>query len=337
MGKVSVDPQHNEIFIANGDETILVLDQHGPGECRAEEDFGQGPDTQLETERRQWNLRARRPRFTPLAGACSGGIAGGRVLIFDRAASGKYAAEGDLSKGQWRAGQSVRDLCSQIAIGYIPSRLEYRNLEKSRKWREHRAAIENPGACGPRRQYRDRIVLDPLHKEVIIATAAGNSIMTFLCAGSVRRVAHHPAGDSLELGAEIGAARRRGAAPNSRGRRELLPNAGRARSRRQFSSCGLVVRPAALTASIVFAAPASASAARTIPQPGAVWKRDVSNTTDRVARFGLMDVNGDSRRRALRKSLVQPRRRGEAEGRRVRQAQCMTLPLSSLTSNVIME
>ena len=106
VGKVSVDPTHNEIFIANGDNTILVFRSPRSGKYRAEEDF--------------WAGRIPSWKLSGASGTCvridaihnlllvpTGGIAGGRVLIFDRDASGNTPPKA-IIQGPWRWAISLR-------------------------------------------------------------------------------------------------------------------------------------------------------------------------------------------------------------------------------------
>ena len=86
VGKVSIDAVHNEIYLANGDETILVFDRMANGNVAPKRVLG-GPNTQLKLGGASGTC----VRIDPIHNLLlvpSGWVTGGEVLVFDRTASG---------------------------------------------------------------------------------------------------------------------------------------------------------------------------------------------------------------------------------------------------------
>ena len=178
-GKVSIDPVHDEIFLATPDNTILTFNRLDNGNIPPKRILG-GSDTQLSLGQ-QSNGGGNVPciRIDPIHNLLivpRGGYGGGKVLVFDRTASGnappRATIRGPVGMGnQFEVyGPRLRLVThtkGNIEIWKIP--LEGESTEPP---------VKIPAPLG--RQSNDiGIVLDPLHKEVIIATAAGNAVMTF--------------------------------------------------------------------------------------------------------------------------------------------------------------
>ncbi len=176
VGKVSVDPENNEIFIANGDQTILVFDRMASGNVAPKRVLG-GPDTQLKLGGASGTC----VRIDPIHNLLlvpSGGVVGGRVLVFDRTASGNTAPKA-IIQGPVAMGNQFEIYAPKLRLVSYPhgSNIEIWKIPESGVSTE--PPLKIPAPVGRGGNTETGIVLDPLHKEVIIATAAGNSIMTF--------------------------------------------------------------------------------------------------------------------------------------------------------------
>ncbi len=175
--KVSIDPVHNEIMMATADNTIITFDRLANGNVAPKRVLG-GPDTQLT---RLGNQCIRIDPIHNLLLVPSGGSplrGGGRILVFDRTASGNTPPKAVI-KGPVEIFDQFEVYAPKLRL--ITFNRDDRNIEI---WKipETGESAEPPlkifaplgrtaGSIG--------IVLDPLHQEVIIATAAGNSIVTF--------------------------------------------------------------------------------------------------------------------------------------------------------------
>ncbi len=176
VGKVSVDGDHNEIYLANGDQTILVFDRMANGNVAPKRVLG-GPDTQI----RLGGASGTCIRIDPIHNLLlvpSGGVGGGKVLVFDRTASGntppKAVIQGPVAMGNQFEVYAPKLRMITYAKG---GSLEIWNIPQNGVSTDPPVRI--PAPVGRGQNNETGIVLDPLHKEVIIATGAGNSIMTF--------------------------------------------------------------------------------------------------------------------------------------------------------------
>jgi hypothetical protein len=176
VGKVSIDPENNEIYIANGDQTILVFDRLANGNVAPKRILG-GPDTQLKLSGASGTCLRIDPIHNLLL-VPSGGIQGGKVLIFDRTASGNTPPKAVI-QGPVAMGNQFEIYAPKLRLVTYPhgSNIEIWKIPQSGVSTEPPLKIAAPVGRGGNTE--TGIVLDPLHKEVIIATAAGNSIMTF--------------------------------------------------------------------------------------------------------------------------------------------------------------
>ena len=179
-GKVSIDPVHDEIILATPDQTILTFDRLANGNVAPKRVLG-GNDTQLslgEQNTGGGNVPCIRvdPIHNLLLVPVSGRRGGGQVLVFDRTASGNTPPKAVI-KGPVGMGNQFEVYAPKMRLvthtrGYI----EIWKIPQQGESTEPPVRI--PAPLG--RQSNDiGIVLDPIHKEVIIATAAGNNIMTF--------------------------------------------------------------------------------------------------------------------------------------------------------------
>jgi len=176
VGKVSIDPVHNEIYLANGDESILVFDRLASGNVAPKRVLG-GPNTQLKLSGASGTCVRVDPIHNLLL-VPSGGIAGGKVLVFDRTASGNTAPKATIQGPVVMGNQFEVYAPKSRLIAYAKGgNLEIWKIPESGVSTDPPLRIATPLGRGGNNE--TGIVLDPLHKEVIIATAAGNSIMTF--------------------------------------------------------------------------------------------------------------------------------------------------------------
>ena len=188
--KVAIDPVHNEYYVISADQRVLTFDRQAKGNV-APKRILSGPHTMLSVGR-QTTLEdvttistygsqdgpriridsAHNLLFVPSESKARGG-SGGPMLVFDRTASGDTAPiafvnspGGDFelyppesriityAKGSFQIwNYPAKGETAQAPFKVIPAPLG-----------------EHAGAA---------IALDPLHKEVIVATAGANSILTF--------------------------------------------------------------------------------------------------------------------------------------------------------------
>jgi hypothetical protein len=176
VGKVSIDAVHNEILFANGDQTILVFDRLANGNVAPKRILG-GPDTQIKLG----GASGTAIRVDPIHNLLlvpTGGVGGGNVLIFDRTASGNTPPKG-IIQGPVVMGNQFEVYAPKLRlVAYAKGgNLEVWKIPLSGVNNDPPLRIATPLGRGGNNE--TGLVLDPLHKEVIIATAAGNSIMTF--------------------------------------------------------------------------------------------------------------------------------------------------------------
>ena len=207
-GKVSIDPVHNEIFFATPDQTILVFDRLAQGNVAPKRVLG-GPDTQISLGTQNTNDYTADSKtgpdggnvysvygggnvpciridpihnllLVPTVGARgrggAGGGGGGKILVFDRTASGNAPPKAII--------QGPVGLGNQFEVYAPKSRLITYTRGNIEIWKipENGVSTDRPlriAAPVGRGGGDIGIVLDPLHKEVIVATAAGNSVVTF--------------------------------------------------------------------------------------------------------------------------------------------------------------
>ena len=211
-GKVAIDPDNNEILLATPapKNEIRVFSRLANGDV-APIRIISGPDTQLFMGRQTTgggNVPAMRVDpihnllLVPVSGAGGGrgqagargqsdsqrqasatgdnegggNGSGGRVLIFDRNASGNAKPKAVII-GPVRTGNQFEVYGpNRVMITHSRDTLEIWKIPESGESSEPPLRI--PAPLG-RASADTGIALDPAHKEVIIATAAGNTIMTF--------------------------------------------------------------------------------------------------------------------------------------------------------------
>jgi 6-phosphogluconolactonase (cycloisomerase 2 family) len=173
--KVSIDAVHNEILMATADNKIIVFDRLDNGNVAPKRILG-GPDTQLS------GLGNQCIRIDPVHNLLlvpgGRGPNRGKILIFDRTASGNTPPKAKINGpveifDQFEVyGPKLR----LVTFNRDDRNIEIWKIPESGESSEPPMKIFAPlgrtaGSIG--------IVLDQLHKEVIIASAAGNSIVTF--------------------------------------------------------------------------------------------------------------------------------------------------------------
>jgi hypothetical protein len=171
--KLTIDPVHNEILLASPDQDILVFDRLASGNVAPKRVLG-GPHTQLKLGD-QTPIRVD-PIHNLLIVPSGSGYSGGKILVFDRTASGDTPPKGFI-KGPVRMGEQFAIYAPKLRlVTHVGNNIEIWKIPESGENDEPPVKISAPLG----RQSSDiGITLDPLHKEVIIATAAGNAIMTF--------------------------------------------------------------------------------------------------------------------------------------------------------------
>jgi hypothetical protein len=194
-GKVAIDPANNEIYLATPDQTILVFDRMANGNVAPKRVLG-GPLTQLSLGKQNTNPEISNGGsvygggnvpairidpihnllLVPTQGGDEANGGGGRVLVFDRTASGNTPPKAVI-KGPVRMGNqfAVYSPKSRL-VSYTGTNIEIWKVPDSGESTEPPVKISAPlgrmsGDIG--------IVLDPLHKTVIVASSAGNAILTF--------------------------------------------------------------------------------------------------------------------------------------------------------------
>lgn len=192
-GKVSIDAVHEEIYIATPDQTILVFNRTDNGNVAPKRVLG-GPHTMLSLGVQNTNpnsfsgvgntygggnppcLRIDPVHNLLLAPVEGVGASTGAVLIFDRTASGDTPPRA-IIKGPVRMGNQFEIYPPTLQlITHFANNFEIWKIPQSGTSTE--GPIKIPAPLG--RQSTDiGMVLDPLHKEVIVATAAGNEIQTY--------------------------------------------------------------------------------------------------------------------------------------------------------------
>jgi len=179
-GKVSIDPVHDEIFLATPDQTILTFNRLDNGNVAPKRVLG-GNDTELSLGEQSMgggNVPCIRidPIHNLLLVPVSGRRGGGKILVFDRTASGNTRPKASI-RGPVGMGNQFEVYAPKLRlVTHTRGNIEIWNIPLNGESTERPVKI--PAPLG--RQSGDiGIVLDPLHKEVIIASAAGNTVMTF--------------------------------------------------------------------------------------------------------------------------------------------------------------
>jgi hypothetical protein len=194
-GKVSIDPVNNEIYLATPDQTILVFNRTDNGNVAPKRVLG-GPHTQLSLGKQNTDnavfsgngynvygggnvpcIRIDAVHNLLLVPVDGRGLPdSGAVLIYDRTASGDTPPKA-MIKGPVRMGNQFDIYPPALKlISHTGNNFEIWKIPTSGTSTEPPQKIVAPLG----RQSGDiGLVVDPLHKEVIVATAAGNTVETF--------------------------------------------------------------------------------------------------------------------------------------------------------------
>ena len=187
VGKVSIDPVNNEILMATPNNEIIVFSREANGNVAPIRVLG-GPDTQIAMPQQ---------RTHPSMGTVGGGNVpkigvdpihnlllvpndrgdNGRneVLIFDRTASGNTPPRAVI-RGPVRMGNQFAVYAPKMRmVIYRRPNIEIWDIPLDGVSTKPPLKIYAPFPKGA----GDGVALDPLHKEVLIATAAGNTVLTF--------------------------------------------------------------------------------------------------------------------------------------------------------------
>ena len=178
--KVTVDAVHGEIYLPTPDQAILVFDRLANGNT-APIRIISGKDTQLALGV-QTNGSGQGPPIrvdpihnlilAPTFGRAANG--GGRILIFDRMANGNTPPKA-IIKGPVGMGNQF-EVFGRNLITHTGNDLEIWRIPETGESDERPLKI--PAPLG-RHSFDLGMALDPLHKEVIISSSAGNAILTF--------------------------------------------------------------------------------------------------------------------------------------------------------------
>jgi hypothetical protein len=179
-GKVTVDGVNSEIIMATPDQQILTFDRMSNGNVAPKRILG-GNDTELslgEQNTGGGNVPCIRvdPIHNLLLVPITGRRGGGQILVFDRTASGNTKPRARI-KGPVGMGNQFEVYAPKMRlVTHTRNHIEIWKIPMEGESTEPPMRI--PAPLG--RQSNDiGIVLDPVHKEVIVASAAGNNILTF--------------------------------------------------------------------------------------------------------------------------------------------------------------
>jgi hypothetical protein len=208
-GKLAIDPDNNEILLATPNQEIRIFSRLANGNV-APIRILKGPDTQLSLGRQTdggGNVPAIRVDpihnllLVPIAGGGRGGRAAGDadqargggqgrnggggggggggeggILVFDRTASGNTKPKAIIAGPIGLGNQFEVYAANRVMISHSRDMLEIRKIPETGVSTEK--PLQIPAPLG-RSSADSGIALDPAHKEVIVATAAGNTVMTF--------------------------------------------------------------------------------------------------------------------------------------------------------------
>lgn len=186
-GKLGIDPTNNMILLATPAprNELLFFARESNGDVAPVRKIV-GPDTQLSNGVQTTgggNVPAIRvdPIHNQLlittVGERGSNGSGSKVLIFDRNASGNVKPKAIIA-GPVRTGNQFEVYGpTRLLISHSNDTLEARRIPESGE--SHDPPVLSIRAPLSRASADTGIALDPAHKEVIIATAAGNTIVTF--------------------------------------------------------------------------------------------------------------------------------------------------------------
>ena len=167
VDRVAIDPVHNEIFVGSRLHKILVFRRESNGDAEPIRVLG-GPDSELGTNP---PIRVDTVNNLLLVSGQSG------ILVFDRTASGNARPKAVLRGVGPTGGSAQFEVYNGMVIS--PGRDDHIYAWSLKDTAENpRPLWRIPAPLGPRASQLG-IVLDPPHKEVLIATGEGNQIRVF--------------------------------------------------------------------------------------------------------------------------------------------------------------
>lgn len=185
-GKVAIDPQNNLIMLATPAprNEILFFPREASGDVAPIRRIA-GPDTQIDNgTQREGGGNTPAIRVDPTrnllligtVGRRGSNGSGGKILVFDRTASGNVKPKAVIEGPVWTGNQFEVYPPNRLLISHYRGNLELWKIPLSGV--STNPPVRIPAPLG-RNSADTGIALDPVHKEVIIATAAGNTILTY--------------------------------------------------------------------------------------------------------------------------------------------------------------
>jgi hypothetical protein len=186
LDKVTIDPVHGEYLITTPNQEVLVFDRLATGNAEPIRRL-KGPDTGLMVGRQKDGIftgKGGNPsiRVDPIHNLLlvpvseynntSGRVGEQKILVFDRTASGNTKPRAVMYGADLGAIYAPK----QRLINHERGELQIWNIPDTGEVRQ--PILRIPAPLEPRAS-GGVMDLDPVHKEVIIATAAGNTIVTY--------------------------------------------------------------------------------------------------------------------------------------------------------------
>jgi len=169
LDKVAIDPVNNEIYVATSENKILVFPREGNGDIAPIRVLG-GPATGFSGRP---TIRVEPTRNLLLV---TGEGGNGTMLIFDRTASGNVKPRATL---RGPAGNQF-EVYKGLVITHSGDSIYAWRLDDTGDNVRPVLRIRAPVGAQAETTTQRGVALDPVHKEVIIGTAAGNQVMVFL-------------------------------------------------------------------------------------------------------------------------------------------------------------
>lgn len=168
VDRLAIDPVHNEIYVGTLRNRILVFDREANGNVAPKRVLG-GPDTQFGGNP---VIRVDPERNFLL-------VTGGEgVLIFDRTASGNTPPRAVIGGAGPIGGAAQFELYNGLIIAPRERENAIYAWSINDTGQDVRPVLKIPAPLGERAGQLG-IALDPVHKEVLVGTGAGNQIRTF--------------------------------------------------------------------------------------------------------------------------------------------------------------
>ena len=165
VDRVAIDPVNNEIFVGSRLHKILVFAREANGDVEPIRTIG-GPNSEIGTNP---PIRVDPVNNLLLVSGQSG------ILVFDRTATGNVKPRNVISGGP-TGGSAQFEVYNGMIIAPRADNIYAWSLRDTAA--NARPLWKIPAPLGPRANQLG-IVLDPLHKEVLVATGEGNQIRVF--------------------------------------------------------------------------------------------------------------------------------------------------------------